>query len=578
MIMLMHGRLLVTAHGMMLDEMRSLLQKSLRRKRLDLITQSTRELIGYGKDQLPWRCIMTYLFEDHCLAGGNLLQTMLSYQSKNDKYNAILFLSKIPTCRISCCAPVVALDPEYLPNHWDSDLEVDQELTGLVTIKTGCINFDSLLMHLKMAWEENNNTKMMTYFKMVTIAYDTEKRVVSRKGDEYLKWPLKSKRPNLHVGLIVLSLLYRVTKEEDFKKYIRCCYAFCTLPEAPVRLILFTVLIQRMYKDKSINEVGNNTESDKIKWSEVGVLSSMPSWAVDKHTYRGKTGNQTVHLVKKKRLHKQLKLNEEFLETFHSERPKNGIQHFFDEGCVCLDPAAEENPFWERTKEIYFSKTHSLQKTVRMTADYYNALKKSHKMILCSKQKSSRTVDEDDEMDVVDDRVKNRATKRGHSSAVETQVNVPKASTSHDDDIDKKSISRKRKHSEKEVKIEKTEKKIRVKKVKFDDDTANKDNILDCETRSESTSQSIPMSSRPTSSTDTEVARGDADGKESGALVKMKGPLLQLPTGSAKVYTCLDTSIQRVWKGPYKPERLGLLVFLHKAMRDIIGDPHTLPI
>ena len=38
----------------------------------------------------------------------------------------------------------------------------------------------------------------------------------------------------------------------------------------------------------------------QIKWQKVGKLTSMPDWAVDKHTFRGKYGKGTKHLVKKK--------------------------------------------------------------------------------------------------------------------------------------------------------------------------------------------------------------------------------------------------------------------------------------
>ena len=39
----------------------------------------------------------------------------------------------------------------------------------------------------------------------------------------------------------------------------------------------------------------------QIKWQEVGKLTAMPDWAVDKHTFRGKSGRGTKHLVKGKR-------------------------------------------------------------------------------------------------------------------------------------------------------------------------------------------------------------------------------------------------------------------------------------
>lgn len=37
-----------------------------------------------------------------------------------------------------------------------------------------------------------------------------------------------------------------------------------------------------------------------VNWAEVDKLTAMPDWAVDKHTFRGKNGKGTKHLVKKK--------------------------------------------------------------------------------------------------------------------------------------------------------------------------------------------------------------------------------------------------------------------------------------
>ena len=45
------------------------------------------------------------------------------------------------------------------------------------------------------------------------------------------------------------------------------------------------------------------------------------------------------------------------------------------------------------------------------------------------------------------------------------------------------------------------------------------------------------------------------------------GPLLQLPTGSAKVYTRLSADEQKVWKGPYKREKMNVTLFFHKALK-----------
>lgn len=90
--MMIYGKLLLTANGCNLDEIRSLLQKALRRKETALVKQSCKELIGYGKDQLPWKSIMTFLFEDHCLSDGNTLEVIWKLY-KVSAYICNVFLS-----------------------------------------------------------------------------------------------------------------------------------------------------------------------------------------------------------------------------------------------------------------------------------------------------------------------------------------------------------------------------------------------------------------------------------------------------------------------------------------------------
>ena len=114
--MLIHGRLILTVHGLMLDEVRSLLQKSLRRKDHLLVLSASKELLGYGKDQLPWKALVTFLFEDHCLSNADDIQAICQYHRQNDKYGAVAYLlQKCSTCRVAACVPVIAMDPEYDP-------------------------------------------------------------------------------------------------------------------------------------------------------------------------------------------------------------------------------------------------------------------------------------------------------------------------------------------------------------------------------------------------------------------------------------------------------------------------------
>ena len=70
--MLLQGKLILTRNGFMLDEVKSLLQKGLRRCDADLVGMAAKEL--HGKDQIKWKALTTMLFEDHCLADAQTLR------------------------------------------------------------------------------------------------------------------------------------------------------------------------------------------------------------------------------------------------------------------------------------------------------------------------------------------------------------------------------------------------------------------------------------------------------------------------------------------------------------------------
>ena len=99
--MYVYGRLTLTAGGFMLDEVRSLLQKSLRRKDVQLAIASCSELLRPrpGKnesDLLPWKSLVTFLFEDHCLCEPDLMEDFLDARQTGDKRRAVhLLLTQI---------------------------------------------------------------------------------------------------------------------------------------------------------------------------------------------------------------------------------------------------------------------------------------------------------------------------------------------------------------------------------------------------------------------------------------------------------------------------------------------------
>ena len=483
----------------MLDEVKSLMQKSLRRKEHSLIMKATKELIGGQKDQLKWQNIVTFIFEDHCLNHVEVFEKLFDLYSRNKKYECIELISKCYTCRYSACLQVVAINEKHrnYESFWEEIDPEDSDLKGLVEKVNRGINCDLLLANIAKKWQENDVSSLVSLFGLVNMAAKVEGRNLTEKGVKRLLGK-DVKKPTMYH--LVLSILYQRTTDEYMRRMIRVCFRFITIPDTAQGLIMFTVLTQIIHKDIVLKTRVPDTTVGNLDWKHVGKLDSMPEWATDKHTYRGKFGKASKHLFVKK--YKDMNLTERELEEFHGERPKADIKTFFDVGCICSNDILPENPIWEEAKELYLKQKPSLQKCAKMTNLYYNHLIEA-KSIVMMKQPDGMT-----EVVVTEKQKQNRKRK----SETPLKTNVKKAKSIKDYMIQKN-------HEEDKP----------------------------------STSDVAERISSP------------------------KGPLLQLPTGSGKVYTILDEETQRVWKGPYKTtERQNLCVFLHRAMKEIFGDKHTL--
>jgi len=405
--MFVHGRLILTASGILLDEVKSLLQKALRRKECDLVIKATKELIGRGKDQLPWKCILTYMFEDHCLNGDKILSALIERYRKADKYGSIeLILRYCGTCRIAACLPVIALDREYDPTDWCVDIVVEEDLKDLVCNSSSRINCCLLFQHLKTAWLDKNKKHLITYTKLITMVNDHDKVTVTRKGLKYCYYTELKKKAN--VIMVALTLLSKVSKEQadvEMANYCQHCCFLATIKEAPLRLIMSAAVMHYIHRDTVRHY--SNLKVGEIKWSQVRKIDSLPDWAVDKHTFRGKTGRSTKPYLNGKSEAKHLSDAE--LEEFHGQRPKRDIEYFLQEGVRCKDEVLLMNPYWEKCKEIYLEKPKKLQKTIKMTAVYYNEILNHYstlkgktatmtrEVISTKNQKRKRDLDVDDD-------------------------------------------------------------------------------------------------------------------------------------------------------------------------------------
>jgi len=367
--MLMHGRVTLTANSFMLDECRSLFQKSLRRKDASLVCAVTKELMI--NDQLPWKTLLTCLFEDHCLSNHVLLDQFLSELKQDNKTGCVEILFNAYTSRIAACLPVIALDPQYRPNacQWSATAVVSSDLAGLVFERNGSINFDILLYHIVEFWKKNEQgDSLIGFFKLATIVVDHEERTITYKGRAFLLRSLTTGE-TINVGLLVISALYRATSEADMKRYLNLMFDFAALPDANVRLILFSIYAQLAWGGEA-KQLKHPLVLGQMRIAAATPLNDMPKWAVDKHTYRGRCGKSTRSFV----ADKISDMAADRFETFHGSRPKVGIEHFFAEGCKCEKPALKNNPLWARTQQIYLEQERRLQKTLAMTEVYYQRL------------------------------------------------------------------------------------------------------------------------------------------------------------------------------------------------------------
>ena len=246
-------------------------------------------------------------------------------------------------------------------------------------------------------------------------------------------------------------------------------------------------------------------------------------------------------------------MTDDQFDEFHGERPKAGIKHFFDEGCICENLMVTENPYWERTKEIYYSKPPKLQKTARMTEVYYRQLKKNYPdVFLKSSSLKKKTVDD-----------AGKSSERNSESPVSKDFPIfRKASTQARLQMATVKTQKRKHEGETTVpsKIKKTMSHRSDSNPKISHDTAvSADVDEECET----------SSSRDENQSKAPVAN-------SFETLGLKGPLLQLPTGSAKLHTCLNLADMKVWKGPYREHKLGMVMFFHNTLKEILGDKHTL--
>ena len=239
--MYIYKKLILTSNGIMLDETRSLLQKALRSKERQLGLQAAKELLL--KDQLPWKTIVNFLFEDHCLADTDVLMciwTAYGEGTLSAKFRCIMLLMECFTCRVNTCLPVIALDG-YKPKLLDLDINVRDSLRDLVIPAEGCMRTDLVLERLVRAWERKDMHKSITYMKLATMVAEQEKRKLTQKGMDFLLYQTSKKVGVFFFssGLTQFALCVEMLEEKFTSSTLHVSEALChgcsdcTLPQFP---------------------------------------------------------------------------------------------------------------------------------------------------------------------------------------------------------------------------------------------------------------------------------------------------------------------------------------------------------
>lgn len=367
----MSWKMRLTKNGLMLDEVKSLLQKSLRRKEACLALKAAKEL----DSQLRWKTILTCFFEDHALNNVDIMKELLDL--KKDAHAAVkLLLTKCTVCRIPAC---MATAYTFQEPKWDCQT-TDKTFQDL--IEPGAADFGKLLQHVRGAWISGDINQLARCMKLVVLIHEHDNtRRLTEKGRAFMIHPLTTLRQSrdIAIPLLTLSMLSRCKPYTSAISYY--FKLFLTEIGVSASLVLFNVVAWRKFKD-----VIGTVQFHLVDLPPtVGELDDMPSWAVDKHTFRGRTGCDTSKVV----IENKRQLDHQRLKIFHGKRPRKGLEDFFSEGSrLCVDATfPKDESYWEDAKRLYRGRPLQKQKTYMMGKEYWEMLKVQHHPLFVNKRK-----------------------------------------------------------------------------------------------------------------------------------------------------------------------------------------------
>ena len=276
------------------------------------------------------------------------------------------------TCRVAACLPVYAMSNEMAVPIWtDFQDDHNDEIADLLKCEPGKLKYNPIAEHTVQAWKDKDEDALIYYTKLFTMMSDVENRKVTNKGVEFVK-KFCDMRCAVKAPHVFLALLLQTTVDPEMRRYIHICLRMAAIPTAPHRLIMYTVIAKCVFGEEAVVNPGE-APLDELFLDGGDTLKVIPDYAVDKHTFRGRTGKSTMDCLDTSKIEG---LDEERLDNFHGQREKRDIEYFFEEGTKTRYTSLDHKPFWEETKNTYRQHDQKHQKTSHMTTLYYQKITK----------------------------------------------------------------------------------------------------------------------------------------------------------------------------------------------------------
>nr|DBA11757.1 TPA_asm: ORF56 [Malaco herpesvirus 1] len=292
--MLNHGRVILTEGGYMLDEVKSLLQKALRRGERGHALWAVRELSTSVKHHY----FITYLLEDHCYASNEELEKFIALNNTKSLVWSIDLTEQlllVKRCRTAAMMPLVGLKhmktfEAQEGNVWVGANHEEVDFNSFFIDPLCDWNF--IFKRVKQAWEDGaadtllgalSTLLMITENSKITISKLAE-AIVDRYHGHVCDKPLKK----YTVIRFILCLLCKWSIVPGLRRSLFFLY----------KLSLSSGYGESVGHDRLLlaNAFCRRIDTSMLKDTVPAAISGedkpidIPSYAIDKHTHRGRTG------------------------------------------------------------------------------------------------------------------------------------------------------------------------------------------------------------------------------------------------------------------------------------------------